>query len=58
VASHVVVVGVDVEHSEPDAAAAVENEEQRVVAAQDHTLDGEEIAGDDARSLRRKNCRG
>jgi hypothetical protein len=36
----------------------LENEEQRVVAAQDHTLDGEEIAGDDARSLRRKNRRG
>src|SRR6266540_4068714 len=36
----------------PDAPAAVGDEEQRVVAAQEHALDGEEIAGDDARRLR------
>src|SRR6266487_1567818 len=35
----------------PDASAAVGDEEQRVVAAQEHALDGEEIAGDDARRL-------
>src|SRR6266536_837485 len=37
---------------EPDAPAAVGDEEQRVVAAQEHALDGEEIAADDARRLR------
>ena len=37
---------------EPDAPAAVGDEEQRVVAAQEHALDGEEIARDDARRLR------
>jgi hypothetical protein len=36
----------------PDAAARVRDEEQRVVAAQEHALDGEEIARDDARRLR------
>jgi hypothetical protein len=35
----------------PDASAAVGDEEQRVVAAHEHALDGEEIAGDDARRL-------
>ena len=38
--------------SEPDTAAAVRDEEQRVVAAQHHALDGKEIAGDDAGCLR------
>src|SRR6266516_423202 len=35
-----------------EAAAAVGEEEQRVVAAQEHALDREEVARDDARSLR------
>jgi predicted AlkP superfamily phosphohydrolase/phosphomutase len=38
--------------SEPDTAAAVRDEEQRVVAAQQHALDGKEIAGDDSGCLR------
>jgi hypothetical protein len=37
--------------SEPHAAACVRDEEQHVVAAQEHCLDGEEVAGDDARRL-------
>jgi hypothetical protein len=37
---------------EPDAPARVPDEEQHVVAAQKRRLDGEEIAGDDARRLR------
>src|SRR5207245_280334 len=36
---------------QPDAPTAVGDEEQRVVAAQEHALDGKEIARDDARSL-------
>src|SRR6266516_686213 len=43
--------GVSGAAGEPDAAAAVGDEEQRVVAAQEHALDREEIARDDARSL-------
>src|SRR5439155_3664187 len=38
--------------SEPDAATRVGDEEQRVVATQERTLDGKEIARDDARGLR------
>jgi len=37
---------------EQDASALVRDEKQRVVAAHEQALDGEEIAGDDARSLR------
>src|SRR4051794_21620917 len=37
---------------EPDASAAMSDEEQRVMTAQEHTLDGEQVAGDDARRLR------
>ena len=37
---------------EPDAPVCVGDEEQDVVAAQEHALDGEEVAGDDARRLR------
>ena len=36
---------------QPDAPACVGDEEQGVVAAQEHALDGEEVAGDDARRL-------
>jgi len=36
---------------EPDAAACVRDEEQHVVAAQEHALDGEEVASDDAGRL-------
>ena len=36
---------------QPDASAFVRDEEQDVVAAQEHALDGEEVAGDDARRL-------
>src|SRR5207244_2100116 len=41
-------VGFVVQPGEPDAPAAVGDEEQRVVAAQEYTLDREEVAGDDA----------
>ena len=36
---------------QPHASACVRDEEQHVVAAQEHALDGEEVAGDDARRL-------
>ena len=35
----------------PHAPACVRDEEQHVVAAEEHALDGEEVAGDDARRL-------
>jgi len=37
--------------SKPDAAAQVRDEEEHVVAAQEHGLDREEVAGDNARRL-------
>jgi hypothetical protein len=36
---------------QPDASDFVRDEEQDVVAAQEHALDGEEVAGHDARRL-------
>jgi plasmid stabilization system protein ParE len=36
---------------EPDASACVRDEEQDVVAAHEHALDGEKVAGNDARRL-------
>src|SRR6266508_1517675 len=44
--------GIGCTASEPDSPVAVRDEEQGVVAAQEQALDGEEIARNDARSLR------
>ena len=42
---------------EPDTAAPMDDEEQGVVAPQEHALDREEIAGDDAAACACKNSR-
>src|SRR5512132_864877 len=44
-------VGVGRAAGEPDAPACVRDEEQHVVPAREHALDGEEVAGNDARGL-------
>src|SRR5512132_3874772 len=43
--------GVSRAADEPDASAFVRDQEQHVVAAQKHALDGEDVAGDDAGRL-------